>query len=70
MRKAQKEKLHAAGIKMLRWTCGVSKIDKVGNNIIRVATKVVAISKKMQERRLQWYGHVRRREKSYLGIGR
>ena len=34
-------------------------MDKVRNNVIRRTMKVITISKKVQERRLQWYGHVR-----------
>ena len=29
--------------------------------------KVVEIAKKVQERRLKWYGHVMRREEHYVG---
>ena len=50
-------------MKMLRFMFGVTKIDKARYSVIRGTTKVLAISRKMQERRLQWYtGHVRRRE--------
>ena len=35
----------------------VTKLDR-----IRATTKVGEISKKMQESRLKWYGHVMRRE--------
>ena len=48
--------------------CGVTKQDKIRNERIRGgATKVGEITKKVQERRLTWYGHVVRREEHYVG---
>ena len=37
------------------------------NERIRGTTKVGEIIKKVQERRLKWYGHVMRREEHYVG---
>ena len=65
--KAQEKKLDVTEMKMLRWMCGVTKMDKIRNERIRGTTKVVEISKKVQERRLQWYGHVMRRDETYVG---
>ena len=42
--------------------CGVTKLDKIRNERIRGTTKVGEIAKKLQERRLKWYGHVMRRK--------
>ena len=43
---------------MLRWMCGVTKLDRIRNDKIRGATKLGKIAaKKVQERRLSWYGH-------------
>ena len=47
---------------MLRWMSGVTKLDRIRNERIRGTTKVGEISKKVQESRLKWYGHVLRRE--------
>ena len=47
--------------------CGVTKKDKVRNELIRGTAKVADISLKMQERRLKWYGHVLRRDRNYVG---
>ena len=49
-------------MRMLRWMCGVTKLDKIRNERIRGTTKMGEITKKVQERRLKWYGHVMRRE--------
>ena len=52
---------------MLRWMCGVTNLDTIRNKRIRGTTKVEEISKKVQERRLKWYGHVKRRKEHYVG---
>ena len=47
--------------------CGVTRLDKIRNEKIRGSTKVGEISKKVQERRMRWYGHVVRRDEEYVG---
>ena len=54
-------------MQMLRWMCGVTKLDKIRNERIRGTTKVEEIAKKVQERRLKWYGNVVRRGEHYAG---
>ena len=56
--------MYVAEMRMLRWMCGVTKLDKIRNERIRGTTKVGEITK---ERRLKWYGHVMRREEHYVG---
>ena len=63
LKKAQENKLEVAEMRM----CGVTKLDKISNERIRGTTKVGEIKKKVQERRLKWYGQVMRREEHYLG---
>ena len=46
---------------------GVTKLDRIRNERIRGTMKVGEISKKVQESRLKWYGHVLRREDEYVG---
>ena len=41
--------------------CGVTKLDRIQNEIIRGTTNVGEISRKMQGSRLKWYGYVMRR---------
>ena len=44
---------------------GVTKLEIITHEIIRGTTNVGAISKKLQESRLKWYGHVLRRDEEY-----
>ena len=67
LKKTQERKLEVAEMRTLRWMCGVTKLDKIRNERIRRTTKVGEITKKVQERRLKWYGHVMRREEHYVG---
>ena len=67
LKKAQERKLEVAEMRMLRWMCGVTRLDKTRNERIRGTTKVGEITKKIQEGRLKWYGHVMRREEHYVG---
>nr|XP_027212092.1 uncharacterized protein LOC113805296 [Penaeus vannamei] len=43
------------------------KKDKIRNDNIRGTVKVTEVSAKMQERRINWYGHVIISEKDYIG---
>ena len=61
MKRAQERRMEVAEMRMLRWMCGVTKRDRIKNNLIRGTVKVTEVSKKLQERRLQWFGHVMRR---------
>ena len=67
LKKAQENKLEVAEMRMLRWMCGVTKLDKIRNERITGTTKVGEITNKVQERILKWYGHGMRREEHYVG---
>ena len=68
VKKVQERKMEVAEMRMLRWTCGVTRRGKIRNDFIRGTVKVAEVSKKIQERRLQWFGHVMRREDGH-GVG-
>ena len=51
---------------MLRWMCGVTRKDKIRNEHIRGTTRVAQASKDITERRLNWYGHVMRRDGEHI----
>ena len=67
LKKAQEKKSEVAEMRMLRWVCGVTKLDKIRNERIKGTTKVGGITKHFQEWRLAWCGHVMRREEHYVG---
>lgn len=47
---------------MLRWIwCGVSKLDKIGNEIVRESLGVANIAEEMRENRFKCLGYVERR---------
>ena len=46
---------------MLRWMCGVAKKAKIRNEHARGSVKMASVAKKIMEKRLKWFGHVRRR---------
>ena len=51
---------------MLGWMSVVTKLDRISNERIRGTAKVGEISKKVQESRLKWSGHILRREEEYV----
>ena len=61
LKKIQEQKLDTAEMKMLRWMNGVTRKDKIRNTYIRGSSKVIEASKKVQEARLRWFGHLLRR---------
>ncbi|XP_066967704.1 uncharacterized protein [Macrobrachium rosenbergii] len=67
VKRVQEKKLDVVEMKMLRWMCGGAKMDRIKNERIRGTTKVIELSKKAQETRLQWCGHVMRRGETYIG---
>ena len=62
-----REEVGCGGNEDVKMMSGVTKLDRIRNDRIRGTTKVGEISKKVQESRLKWYGHVLRREEEYVG---
>ena len=65
MIKTHERKIDIAKMKMLRWSCGRTRCDRIRNEEIRKTIKVTEINKKIQERKLRWYGHIMRRDDNY-----
>ena len=65
--KAQERKMQVAEMKMLRWSLGITRKDRIRNEEIRRIVKVGDITGKIQESRLRWLGHVVRRDDEYVG---
>jgi hypothetical protein len=64
--KKDEARLSVMEMRMLRWTLGVTRLDRIPNDTIRQAITVAPITDKLKETRLRWYGHVRRREEDHL----
>ena len=62
IKKVNEKRMNVAEMKMLRWMSGVTRRDRIPNTRIRGTVKVAELSKKVQEARLRWYGHVLRRD--------
>ena len=58
VKKAQKLDVADCGRNEKRWKCEITKLNGIRNERILVMMKVGKISRKVQERRLKWYGHV------------
>ena len=67
--KKQEAELAVAELKMLKFSSGVTRMDKIKNEFIRGTAKVRQIGDKVREARLRWYGHVQRRNAEYIGKG-
>ena len=65
--KKQVEEMEVLQMKMLRFSMGVTRKDKIRNEHIRSTVKVEELGMKMREDRLRWYGHVTRRDQEYVG---
>ena len=55
------EQLSVAKMRMLRWICGHTRMDRVRNDGIRDRIGVAPIEEKLVQHRLRWFGHVQRR---------
>ena len=55
------QQLSVAEMRMLRWICGHTRIDRVWNDDICDRLGVAPIEEKLVQHRLRWFGHVQRR---------
>ncbi|KAK3505678.1 hypothetical protein QTP70_004488, partial [Hemibagrus guttatus] len=62
LRKRQESELEVAELKMLRFSLGVTRLDRIRNEYIRGTAHVGLMGDKVREARLRWFGHVQRRE--------
>ncbi|KAK3572660.1 hypothetical protein QTP86_001628 [Hemibagrus guttatus] len=62
LRKRQESELEVAELKMLRFSLGVTRLDRIRKEYIRGTAHVGRLEDKVRETRLRWFGHVQRRE--------
>ncbi|MCJ8728839.1 hypothetical protein PDJAM_G00009160 [Pangasius djambal] len=67
LRKRQESELEVAELKMLRFSLGVTRLDRIRNEYIRGTAHVGRLGDKVREARLRWFGHVQRRESEAYG---
>ncbi|XP_060718066.1 uncharacterized protein LOC132840435 [Tachysurus vachellii] len=67
LKKRQESELEVAELKMLRFSLGVTRLDRIRNEYIRGTAHVGRLGDKVREARLRWFGHVQRRESEYIG---
>ncbi|KAK3558446.1 hypothetical protein QTP86_018105, partial [Hemibagrus guttatus] len=67
LRKRQESELEVAELKMLRFSLGVTRLDRIRNEYIRGTAHVGCLGDKVREAGLRWFGHVQRRESEYIG---
>ena len=48
-------------MRMIRWICGYTRLDRIRNKVIRGKIGVASIKDKIREARLHWFRHIRRR---------
>ena len=54
-------------MKMLRYSLGVTKLNKIRSEYIRGTAHARRLRDKLREERLRWYGHMMRRKEEYIG---
>ncbi|KAK3570592.1 hypothetical protein QTP86_023645, partial [Hemibagrus guttatus] len=62
LRKRQESELEVAELKMLRFSLGVTRLDRIRNEYIRGTAHVGRLGDKVREARLRCFGHVQRRD--------
>jgi hypothetical protein len=66
IKKTREMRINVSEMKMLRFACGHTRLDKIENKEIRNRMKVTEMHRKIQEKSLRWYGHILRREEDVV----
>ena len=67
MTKRQEAELEVAELKMLRFSLGVTRMDRIRNEYVRGTVQVGQFSHIAREERLRWFGHVQKMDIGYIG---
>ena len=63
----KRQEMEVAELKMLRFSLGVTRMDKIRNEYIRGTAQLGRFGEKTREARLRWYGHLWRKDDGYIG---
>uniref|UniRef100_A0A914XIS3 Reverse transcriptase domain-containing protein n=1 Tax=Plectus sambesii TaxID=2011161 RepID=A0A914XIS3_9BILA len=61
------QRMKTTEMRMLRWMCGLTRLDRVRNEAVRRMVGMAEITDKMQEGQLWWFRHVTCRPENYIG---
>ena len=61
VKKIFEHKMKVKEMRMIRWMCGDTLMDRIRNQEFRYKLGVASISRKMHENRLRLFGHVQRK---------
>ncbi|XP_070025231.1 uncharacterized protein [Nicotiana sylvestris] len=61
VKKSHVQHMKVADMRMLRWMCGNTRLDRIRNEVIRDKVGETPVEAKMREARLRWFRYVKRR---------
>ena len=61
VKKFCEQKMEVAEMRMLRWMCGNTIMNRIKNQELREKPGVAPLAAKMRENRRTWFGHVQRK---------
>jgi len=60
IKKSHVQRIRVAEMRMIRWMCVHTRLDKIRNEVSRGKIQIASIEDKMREARLRWFDHIRR----------
>lgn len=67
MRKRQEAERQVAQLKMLMFSLGEKRMDRISSEYVRGTARVICLGDKVRQVRLRWFGHVHRRDDDCIG---
>jgi len=59
IKKSHIQRMRVIEMRMIRWICGHTRLDKIRNEVIRSKIGVASIADKLRDARLCWFGHIK-----------
>ncbi|GBP37037.1 hypothetical protein EVAR_31035_1 [Eumeta japonica] len=66
VKKQHEHEMHTNKMRILRWTAGIMRLDKVRNEYMGCSFKITPVVDKLYESRMRWFGHVMRRDEDIV----